>query len=350
MPTDTKLPVTRTIDIHSHIYPEPYLQLLERRKEIPRIIKRDGNREFQIFMQENGSQATKGRPMGPEYWDIGAKIAFMDKFGIDRSVISLGNPWMDPFPDAAGDEAAVSINRILSGYEASTNGRLVGLGVLPTSCVEAAAEAVKTITQTEGLYGAATGPIIAGKQFDDPRLDLFWKEMATCKLPLFIHPENSLPLETLGGFHQSLHFALGFPMETTIAISRFILSGVLARFPTLRIIVAHGGGCLPFLGGRMDSVYRAHFTIEDSLPNPPSTYLRQLYLDALVYYAPAFQAEYQLVGEERLMFGTDHPFSIAEPEINRSTIQEELGNGEAYRKIMERNAIDFFGLVDKGIS
>ena len=347
MPTDTKLPATRTIDIHSHIYPEPYLLLLERRKEIPCIINRNGNREFQIFTQEIGSQTTKGRPMGPEYWDIEAKIAFMDKFSIDRSVISLGNPWMDPFPDASGDEAAVSINKILSGYEVATDGRLVGLGVLPTSSVEAAAESVKTITQTEGLYGAAVGPSIAGLQFDDPRLDLFWKEMANNKLPLFIHPENSLPLDTLKGFHQSLHFALGFPMETTIAIGRLVLGGVMARFPTLKIVVAHGGGCIPFLGGRLDSVHRAQFTAEDSLPNPPSTYLSQLYLDALVYYAPAFQAEYRLVGEEHLMFGTDHPFSIAEPEVNRITIQQELGDGEAYLKIMERNAIEIFGLKDR---
>lgn len=348
MTTDNKRPTTRTIDIHSHIYPELYLQLLEGRQEIPRIINRNGNREFQIFKEEIGSQTTNGRTMGPEYWDIEAKLVFMDKFSIDRSIISLGNPWMDPFPDVAGDKAAISINNILSGYETATDGRLVGLGVLPSSSVEAATEVAKTITQTEGLYGVATGPRIAGIQFDDPRLDLFWEEMASSKLPLFIHPVNSLPLETLKGFRQSLHFALGFPMETTIAISRLILCGVLARFPTLKIIVAHGGGCIPFLGGRLDSVHRAHFTAEDSLPNPPSTYLSQLYLDALVYYAPAFQAEYRLVGENHLMFGTDHPFSIAEPEINRITIHQELGEGEVYSKVMERNAVEFFGLKERG--
>lgn len=349
MTTDSKQPITRTIDIHSHIYPEPYLKLLEERQEIPRVINKAGNREFQIFKQEMGSQMSNGRPMGPEYWSIEAKIAFMDKFGIDRSIISLGNPWMDPFPDAAGDQATVLINNILSGYESASDGRLVSLGVLPSSSVEAATEIAKTISQTEGLYGVATGPSIASFQFDDPQLDLFWEEMASSRLPIFIHPVNSLPLDTLKGFNQSLHFALGFPMETTIAISRLVLGGVLARFPTLKIIVAHGGGCIPFLGGRLDSVHRAHFTAEESLPKPPSTYLSQLYLDALVYYAPAFKAELRLVGENHLMFGTDHPFSIAEPEVNRMTIHQELGDSEAYIKVMEKNAVEFFGLKDRGI-
>lgn|GEM_PF-1188845 len=341
-----RIPSPRIIDIHSHIYPEPYLQLLEGRLKIPRVINRDGKREFLIFSQETGSQITKGRPMGPEYWVIEEKLAFMDKFGVDRSLISLGNPWMDPFPNEAGDKATVTLNQILGSYEEITNGRLVSLGVLPTSSVALAANTVEMIARTKGLYGATTGPSIAGKSFDDPLLEPFWGILAGCGLPLFIHPEDSLPLESLKGFNQSLHFALGFPMETTIALSRLVLSGVLARFPSLRIIVAHGGGCLPFLGGRLDAVHRIHSSPDGLLPNPPSSYLQQLYLDALVYYAPAFQAAYSLVGEKHLMFGTDHPFSIADPEVNITTIKEEVDTPDTYHNIMESNAVQLFGLKD----
>ena len=98
--------VSELIDVHSHIYPVPYLELLETRQEIPRVVNRDGKREFLIFPEESHPDVG-GREMGAEFTDLESKLAFMDRFGIDRSIVSLGNPWLDPFPDRAGDEAVI---------------------------------------------------------------------------------------------------------------------------------------------------------------------------------------------------------------------------------------------------
>jgi aminocarboxymuconate-semialdehyde decarboxylase len=121
------------IDVHCHLYPMEYIKLLEQRNFIPRVINKNGSREFLIFPEEDGLNGVGGRPMGSEYYDLDQKIKFMDKTDIQTSVVSLGNPWLDPFPDSTGDQAALIINQKMSEYEKATQGRITAMGVLPTS-------------------------------------------------------------------------------------------------------------------------------------------------------------------------------------------------------------------------
>jgi aminocarboxymuconate-semialdehyde decarboxylase len=332
------------IDIHCHLYPLEYIELLEKRDVIPRVINRNGSREFLIFPEEDGLNGVGGRPFGSEYYDLDQKIAFMDQTNIRTSVISLGNPWLDPFPDSAGDTAAHLINQKMSEYESETQGRITAMGVLPSSCVESAVKALNEIALTQGLHGVVTSPRIAGLLFDDPLLDPFWSELDQLGLPLFVHPENGIALNDLKGYRHTLPVGLGFPMETTIALSRLIFGGVLQKYPSLRILAAHGGGCLPFLAGRLDAAWNSDLEVKNKLHKPPSQFIQALYLDALVYIGSAFQAAYQLVGAQHLMFGTDQPFSVSDPEQNIKMLQSELGNKTEYEAVMYKNAAAFFNL------
>ena len=333
------------VDVHSHIYPMPYLELLETRQDIPRVDKLGGRRKFVIFPEEESPRGGGGREMGAEFWDLEEKIRFMDSLGIDRSIVSLGNPWLDPFPDARGDEAAAQVNLIMSGYEEVSGGRVTAVGVLPASSIEAVIKTLGEIAENSGLYGIVTGPRIAGRRFDDLELDPVWRELERLSLPLFVHPQNGTELTELTGYDHTLPVGLGFPFETTIAVTRLVFGGVLARYPELRILVAHGGGCLPYLGGRLDAVWRSDPEIAGSLPEPPSAYLQRLYLDALVYYGPAFQSAYRLVGAKHLLFGTDHPFSVANPELNLQTIQHELDNSGDLQFVTGISAETLFNLT-----
>lgn len=95
-------------------------------------------------------------------------------------------------------------------------------------------------------------------------------------------PANSL----FNGYGHSLHLALGFPFETTTMIARLVLSGVLERFPKLMLLLAHSGGTLPFLAGRLDACVKADSVMANKLPKAPSEYLQQIYYDALSYHTP----------------------------------------------------------------
>ena len=332
------------IDVHCHLYPMEYIKLLEKRNVIPRVINKNGLREFLIFPEEDGPNGVGGRPMGAEYYDLDQKIEFMDQTGIRTSIVSLGNPWLDPFPDLTGDLAARIINQKMSEYEEATQGRITAMGVLPTSNVENAIQILHQIANTNGLHGVVSGPRIAGLLFDDPRLDPFWNELNRLELPLFVHPENGVALDILEGYRHTLPVGIGFPFETTVAISRLIFGGILQKHPALKILVAHGGGCLPYLPGRLDASWNSDAEVKSKLKEPPSQYIQKLYLDALVYAGPALQAAYRLVGAQHLLFGTDQPFSVSDPEKNIQMLQTELQNKNNLDAVMQANAATLFGL------
>src|ERR1700730_5498383 len=97
------------IDIHSHLYPRWYVEALKRRSELPKIVGGAGEERFVIFEGEYG------RPMGPAFWELDAKLAFMDATGITRTVVSLGNPWLDPFPADVAQAFADEANAYFAG-------------------------------------------------------------------------------------------------------------------------------------------------------------------------------------------------------------------------------------------
>ncbi|KAA3643038.1 MAG: amidohydrolase [Chloroflexi bacterium] len=337
-------PTSRVIDVHSHLYTESYLHLLESRDEIPYIVSHGGTREFIIFTEEQGPDGVGGRMLGPEYTSLGTKLAFMDQFGIDQSVVSMGNPWLDPFPDQQGDEACKVINQELAGLEDESDGRVVAMGVLPVSSVEAALNELHSIKRMQGLVGVVTGPQIAGLPFDNQKLNPFWNELSKLALPLFVHPKDGVANELLVGYRHTLPVGVGFPVETTIALTRLVFGGVLERFPRLKILVAHGGGTLPYLAGRLDAAWKSDTEVEALLLQAPSTYLKALYLDALVYYGPALQAACGLVGSSQLLFGTDNPFTVSDPKVNLETIENEMENDEDKALIKGGVANNLFSL------
>jgi predicted TIM-barrel fold metal-dependent hydrolase len=204
---------------------------------------------------------------------------------------------------------------------------LVGLGVLPASDVESAVEVAREVSSTPTLYGLIGGCRICGLTLDDERLAPLWRELERGGLPLFVHPHDAAALELLEGYGHALPLALGFPFETTIAVTRLVLGGVLRRYPGLRLVVAHGGGTLPFLAARLDVAWRSDRTARERLDVAPSEQLASLYVDAVLYHPRALHAAAELVGADRMLFGTDHPFFSADPRTNLSAVEAAFSDG-----------------------
>jgi predicted TIM-barrel fold metal-dependent hydrolase len=296
-----------------------------------------GAERFVIFDGEHG------RPMGDEYWDLERKLEFMDAHGIVQTVVSLGNPWLDPFDDGEMAELAVRANEYFAGLERETGGRIVGMGVLPQHDIELAAQTVGAIAATPTLYGAINGCRLCGRDLDDPQLEPIWAALEETRLPLLLHPHYLVGRAELTGWGHAFPVALGFTFETTVAISRLIFAGVLERHPGLRLVASHGGGTLPFLGGRLDAGWRSDPSVRVALTAPPTGDLRKVFFDALVYHAPAVLAVRELVGVEQMAFGSDHPFSVADPVANLRAIDDALDPGER-DAVRVRSARRFFDL------
>jgi len=317
------------VDIHSHLYPRWYIDMLKARTEIPRVSGQEGDERFVIFPDEAARGSGGGRPMTEDYWSIETKLAFMDRHGIDRTVLSLGNPWFEPFDAEASLAAARRLNDDFATLAQRTGGRIIGMGVLPRGGIDAVVAVVGEVADREGLAGVVSGTRIAGHALDDEALEPVWEALERTGVPLLLHPHHGSAMDELGGFGHALPVAVGFPLETTIALARLMLAGVLHRHPGIRLVASHGGGTLPYLAGRLDAGWRSDASLSARAPSPPTTVIGRLYLDAVLYHPRALRAAADLVGTHHLAFGTDHPFSIADPGANLAAIDEAFADADA---------------------
>lgn len=332
--------MTEVIDVHTHIYPPAYIALLKGRRSIPRVDERDGKKYFVIFPEE---ERIGGRPIEPAMSSIEAKLAFMREAAIDRSVVSLGNPWLDFVSGAESIEWAHRINAELAGLEQQSGGKIHAVGVLPNATPKEIASVVADVAATTGLYGVISGCAIGGRTLDDPDLDRVWAALARTGLPIFFHPHYAAAMDLLGGFGTALPLGIGFPAETSIAIARLVMSGLLQRHPDLKIMVAHSGGVLPFLAARLDVTWRGDPVAQSRLGAPPSTFLAKLCLDTVSYHPRAMHAAADLVGADQIVFGTDHPFFKEKPREILAGVEAAFA-GQALIQAVGGNAISFFRL------
>jgi aminocarboxymuconate-semialdehyde decarboxylase len=332
------------VDIHTHFYLPSYLDRLRANPFPPRVVRAPDGDRFVIFAEEQA--ATAGRPFGPEYSSVDAKLAYMDRHGIDLSVLSLGNPWVDFMDPPEAAEWATRLNDELDALCAGQP-RLRAFGVLPLQEADAACAEVERIHARPRLVGAILGTRPGGRHLDDPALVPFWATAARLKLPLFVHPHYTVGADWLGGYGHALHLGLGFTFETTAAVARLVLSGALDRHPGLTLILAHGGGTLPYLAGRLDACLAVDPQAARHLQRPFSAYLGQLYYDALVYHAAGVACALDLAGANHLLFGSDHPFSIADPAACLEAIY--VAAPAQAEQITSANARRLLGLARAGV-
>lgn len=215
---------------------------------------------------------------------------------------------------------AKTVNEDFSSMCGKHPGRLFFFGTLPLSAsLDVITESVNHLTTLKYCRGVILGTSGLGQGLDDPKLLPVFQALAEAQLTIFLHPHYGLPNEVYGPranaeYGHVLPLALGFPMETTIAVARMYLAGVFDKVPSLRMILAHSGGTLPFLAGRIESciVHDGQLVREGKVAKGRRTIWdvlkEQVYLDSVIYSEVGLKAAIDASGADRLMFGTDHPF------------------------------------------
>jgi len=304
-------PVTPVIDVHTHMYTPKYMKILKSRTEIPKVLTINGEDRLVILPGEEHEKTTHvGRPIGKEYWSVESKLQYMKNHQITTSVISLANPWLD---FAIGDTAvalAQELNDELQQICENSNHQLYGLATLPIRNPAGSIQEIERIkrTMSSSIKGVILGTPGAGKGLDHDNIREVLHALAENDLMVFLHPHYGVGNEHFHDAGHALFLALGFPFETTVAISRLIVSGRLDEIPNLKILIAHAGAALPSLIGRLDSCVEHDIAIANRLHKKPTDYLKSMYFDAVSYSPIALESLINLVGADRIMFGTDNPF------------------------------------------
>jgi aminocarboxymuconate-semialdehyde decarboxylase len=184
-------------------------------------------------------------------------------------------------------------------------------------------------------------PNALGRPLGDRAFDPFWRAAAELAVPVVLHPFLLEAVERFGRHY--LHNLVGYPFETTLAAGSLILGGTLDRFPALDVVLVHGGGFLPYHIGRFD---RGHATRPEARADGaalPSGYLRRFHYDTLVQRPRALAYLVDVVGEDRVLLGSDHPFWLGDPEPLRIVRAAGL-SAAAQAAIVGGNAARLFGL------
>jgi aminocarboxymuconate-semialdehyde decarboxylase len=185
--------------------------------------------------------------------------------------------------------------------------------------------------------GVVMGTELGDLSYASTRFDPLWDILSKEKLPLFIHPGSS-PDKRLDAFY--LTNLLGNPIETTLAVSNLIFGQVMHRFPDLKVILAHGGGCIAALCGRWQRGGVTNRPGIPKLPLPPIEAVRRLYVDSIAHSSAYLAAIIETVGADHVLLGSDWPFPMGTPNADH-----DLGHLDASlrRLIRNRNAERVFG-------
>jgi len=274
--------------------------------------------------------------------DIDLRLRDMDACGMDMAVLSLTAPSVDLLDIDEGVALAQLVNDEIAGITKRHPGRFAGLATLPFRDMDRALEEMDRAIDQLGMQGVIICSNIAGATLDSPELLPFFEKANERGTPVFIHPTTPAAGETFKDYR--LAPMLGFVFDTTITITRLILSGVLHKYPNLKLILAHLGGTIPYLIDRLDFCYQAYPECRVNIPNPPSEYLKLAYFDSVCFHKPSLMCALAFAGPDRVLLGSDYPHVIGDMRRAVDSIRDLDIPQEDKAKICGGNVAKLLGI------
>lgn len=334
------------IDFHTHILP----------RKIPKWREAFGYGNFielvdtdkgTVNMMKNGEFF---REVSPNTFDLDERLKDMRRDGVDVQVLCtvpvMFSYWAQP---EHGREVSEFLNDDLYQSIQRYPKHFIGLGTVPMQSPKLACSEMKRCVEELGFPGIQIGSHIEDKNLDDAVFEDFWAEAARLQCVVFIHPWDM----QMGGRHTKywLPWLAGMPYETCHAVMCVLMGGVLERHPTLKIVFAHGAGSFPFTVGRIEHGYncRPDLCATDCDKNP-AAYVGKFYCDSITHNPDATDFLAKVMGEDKIVFGTDYPFPLGEVTGSAKGIYpgHALDNSslsaDAKRRIYVDNCLDVLGL------
>jgi aminocarboxymuconate-semialdehyde decarboxylase len=224
-----------------------------------------------------------------EFSDVPRMLEEQDRAGVDVVVLC---PWVNL--------CGVEIERQNEALASYVGDRVLALGTVDPEQPDQLRELM-----ADGRLAGVEIPAAPGGAFlGDARFTDFWAAAAETGALVFVHPSTrgfTLPVMDEHYFWNTL----GNPFETTVTAAHLLAAGVLDEHPSLRVLLAHGGGVLPALRGRLAHEQQIH---------PPGrdvrAAMRRFYVDTVVHDADVLRGLVDFFGAERVLLGSDYPFDM----------------------------------------
>ncbi len=292
------------IDCHAHVIPpEITREAAPVETWQPRVFREDGQQVIEL----GGRQI---RSAVREFVDIDLILAEQDKAGVDRVVLC---PWVSLLRYDADPEEGLrtcrTYNRALSGLAEMHADRVSALGMVPLQEPGLAAHELPAVMALPGVGGVEVAASVNGVYLGDDRFEPFWAAAEATGALVFIHPTTrGFDASVLNDYY--LWNTVGNPLETTITAAHMVIAGVLERHPGLKVLLAHGGGAILSLRGRLRHAHGFQPQAKARLKEPPDESLRRFYYDTLTHDAGLLRALVDFAGADHVLLGSDYPFDM----------------------------------------
>jgi aminocarboxymuconate-semialdehyde decarboxylase len=321
------------IDCQSHVFPKAYAELLTRNTNTLQTTGGDG-----VYLINYGDIQRFRLDLND--YSAERKIKDMDHSGVDMSVISVNIP----SPDLLIPELAVEGAQICNDYIAELctqyAGRFVGIASLPLNDVPSAIVELDRAIDELDLRGVFLCSHLNGKHLDASEFEPFYAHVAQRGVPLVLHPTVPMWGETIKDY--SMIPMLGFMVDTSIAMLRLILGGVLERHPALKVVHPHVGGILPYVMGRIEEQTEVKRRGRDNITKSPRDYYKQVYLDLVSPDQLAMKYAYEFASSDQILFGSDHPWVTIDTILD--FVKQIDCSDSDLEKMLGLNALNLFSI------
>jgi len=287
------------VDVHSHDYPDVYLDACKRDDSGFSHYYRDDGRL--IVLQDGGVALAAPQPLPPPEHRIG----MMDDAGVAVQILSVSAPNVFRFPASIRIPLTRDVNDEFADRVKGSDGRLRMLASLPLPDVDEALVELDRALTLPGVVGVVLCTNIDGITLDDDQLAPLYEELSRRGTTVFVH--GNVPCSTEGLREYAMALAMGFMADPLFAIGRLVYSGTIDSYPGINWIFTHLGGTVPFVLPRYDNYYKQFPECREKISRPPSEIIRELFFDTCTMHPPALRCAVDTLGADRLVFGSDYP-------------------------------------------
>jgi len=326
----------RIVDFHNHYYPPEYVEALKTSVSSVRVTyDEDANPcvhypgDYNILV--------------PGHRDIAYRQHVLDEHGVDTQVLTFTTPGVHVESAGLAVTMARQINDAFARVVRERQQRFTALATLPLNDPAASVVELERAMKDLGLPGAMVFSNVNHVALADERFAPLWKKANDLGAVIYIHPTDPAGVEAMMDYW--LMPLVGFLMDTTLAASGLVFSGVVERHPRIRWVLTHMGGAIPYLAERLDRGYRAFADCREHISGPPSEYLRNFYFDTVNFNPSAVRLALDFAGPDRILAGSDYPHQIGSIPLMMETIRGLDVSDEVKCKIFGGNADNLLGLV-----
>jgi aminocarboxymuconate-semialdehyde decarboxylase len=299
------------------------------------VISRAGGR-YRLGFRGREISAVAG-----EFTDIDAMLGQAAANGVDHLLLS---PWISLIPDGAGPGEARLIcqvqNDALAAAVAARPGRITAVGAVALQDPVLAARQLTELATVPGICGAEVPASVGGRYLGDDFFLPFWEAAEATGALVFIHPTTrGFGVPALADYY--LWNSVGNPLETAVTAAHIAMAGVLERHPGLRILLAHGGGALPVVRGRLRRAFAIRPEAAARCRAGPDESLRRFYYDTVTHDHDLLAGLVRYAGPEQVLLGSDRPFDMGSDDPVAEV--RALGLGDAADLVVGGNAARLTG-------